>query len=526
MKFVSDPPIAEKIKKMKERVQWQNAQILARGIDQTRFVIEDGNNSNPDFSFLVMGDSGSSLHQSHHPQRQVALKMLENQGDASFILHTGDVVYQVGSREYYQENFIKPYREFICGGDQPEQISYDKMVFKLPILPVLGNHDYYDLPLLSSLVVKASLPVRFVLGLPMELNIGWYGSGQGDTFARAFLDYMRGIDDPEDLDQQDLSQHLDLHYKAVTNTGRCLSYQPGKFTRLPNRYYTFRYGGIDFFALDSNTFNSPAPLPDNEEGDNYREILKKRRDYLEQQELELWETSSKINSEHPEEQEHLEDLQTEIQQIEEVKLDIDKQLEADQLGTVDFEQLNWLRQKLIESWFSSEVRGRVIYFHHPPYVTESSKWAQAQTLAVRQNLRWVFNQVGITVGDKRENRPLVDLILNGHAHCLEYIKTVDTGHADSHINWIICGGSGYSLRRQRSEGPDLKEDALNGNSNLVAQSQLFLGKNGYGKPKDRPYSALKIQVQDGHIPKFIIQPLIAERFETQWRDRTITPFEI
>jgi len=521
MKFVSDPPISEKINRMKERVQWQNAQILARGIDQTRFVMADGNNSNPEFSFLVMGDSGSSLHQSHHPQRQVALKMIENQGDARFIIHTGDVVYQVGSREYYQENFIKPYREFICGGDRPEDIPYDKMVFKLPILPVLGNHDYYDLPFLSSLAVKASLPIRLILGLPMELNFGWHGSDQGDTYARAFLDYLRDINNPEEL-----GEHLDRHYHAVTNTGRCLVYQPEKFTRLPNRYYTFRYGGIDFFALDSNTFNSPAPLPDTKEGDNYREILKKRRDNLEQEELQLWETSSQINREQPKDQEQLEELQTEIQQIEEVKLDIDKQLEADKPGTVDFEQLNWLRQRLIESLFSSEVRGRVIYFHHPPYVTESSKWDQAQTLAVRQNLRWVFNQVATTVGDKRENRPLVDLILSGHAHCLEYIKTVDTGHADSNLNWIICGGSGYSLRRQRSEGGDLRENTLEGNNRLVARSQLFLGKNNYLGPRERPYSALKIQVQGDRIPKFILQPLVAERLQGQWRDRPIKAFEI
>lgn len=521
MKFVSDSPIDQKINKMKERVQWQNPLILARGIDQTRFVMEDGKSEDEEFSFLVMGDSGSTIHQSHHPQRQVALKMWENRGDSRFVLHTGDVVYQVGSREYYLDNFIKPYKEFICGGEKPEQIAYDQMIFKLPILPVLGNHDYYDLSLLSTLAVKASYPMRFIFGLPLEINIGWHGSDQGDTFARAFLDYLKNFSNTEEL-----SRHLDRHYRAVTNTGRCLVYQPGEFTRVPNRYYTFRYGGIDFFALDSNTFNNPSPLPDTQEGDDYREQLKERREKLEQQELELWEKSSTINRGHPENQEHLEELHTEIEQIEEVKLDIDKQLEADKPGMIDFEQLNWLRQRLIESWFSSEVRGRVIYFHHPPYVTESSKWDQAQTLAVRQNLRWVFDQVAASVGDKIGNRPLVDLILSGHAHCLEHIETLNTGHGDSNLNWIICGGSGYSLRRQRSEGCELMENTINTNSRLVARSHLFLGKNNHLGSKDRPYSALRIDVQGGKVPKFLVNPLVAERYQGKWRDRTEKPFSI
>jgi hypothetical protein len=34
---------------------------------------------------------------------------------------------------------------------------------------------------------------------------------------------------------------------------------------------------------------------------------------------------------------------------------------------------------------------------------------------------------------------------------------VDTGHADRNLNWIVCGGSGYSLRRQRNEGQELSE---------------------------------------------------------------------
>jgi len=38
-----------------------------------------------------------------------------------------------------------------------------------------------------------------------------------------------------------------------------LPYAPGQKTRIPNRYYQFRAGNVDFFALDSNTLDAPAP---------------------------------------------------------------------------------------------------------------------------------------------------------------------------------------------------------------------------------------------------------------------------
>jgi hypothetical protein len=112
----------------------------------------------------------------------------------------------------------------------------------------------------------------------LGLDIGWHGSGEGRAYARAFLDYLKAIDSKEDL-----SRHLDRHYTAQTSTGRCLSYEPGRFTRLPNRYYTFRSGGIDFFALDSNTFNAPPPLAATKEGEAARQMLENRRDEMERQ---------------------------------------------------------------------------------------------------------------------------------------------------------------------------------------------------------------------------------------------------
>ncbi|MEH2151906.1 metallophosphoesterase family protein [Nostoc sp.] len=516
MKLVSDPAIANKIRKMNQRVRWQDPSIVERNIDQTRLVLEDGQTENSEFSFLVVGDSGSGKHRGHNPQRQVAELMLPHHNESRFMLHMGDVIYLVGSSEYYQQNFIQPYREFLLGGEHPKRIAYDQMVFKLPVLPVPGNHDYYNLPILLSLASLTTLPIRRLLRSRLDLDVGLHGSGCGDAYARAFLDYLKTFQLPGEL-----NDHLDQYYTAKTDTGRCLSYQPGHFTRLPNRYYTFRYGGIDFFALDSNTFNDPPPLPKTKEGDADRKLLQKRREDFEQEKLQIIETSAKLRPENPSEADQLDDFHAKLSQIEEIIVDIDKQLASNKTTLTDIEQLDWLKQRLIESWNNSEVRGRVIYFHHPPYVTEATKWQQAQTLIIRDRLRGVLDAVAKEIGSLAQGRPLVDLVLNGHAHCLEHLETMDTGHADSHIHWIVCGGSGFSLRRQRIEGADLMEE-----NKLVARSHLFIGRNGQGFQKRRPYSGLRIDVKGDGQPKFIVRPLIAEWYQQQWHNRELEPLII
>jgi len=524
MEFVSDPSVADKIRKMKQRVRWQESSLVERGIDQTRLVLNEEISDNPEFSFLVIGDSGLSSHRQHHPQRKLAEMMLPNSDNCRFILHTGDIVYQVGSSEYYQRNFIKPYREFIVGGEHPQHIAYDQMVFKLPFLAVPGNHDYYDLPLVYGLLAQVTWPLRHLIRSQIDLNVGWHGSDRGKAYAKAFLDYLNRFKMPGQLEE-----HLDSHYTAKTDTGRCLYYEPGRFTRLPNRYYTFRSGGIDFFALDSNTFNEPAPIPATPEGEAFRRLLEQRREQLDQQKMHLMETSAGLNANNPEEAEQLDDLNTKLEQIEEMTVDIDKQLASDEQTVIDFEQLNWLRQRLIDSWHTEEVRGRVIYLHHPPYVTEATKWDQAQTLAVRRRLRQVFDAVSEEVGSLRGERPIADVVLSGHAHCMEYLYTVDTGHADSHMHWIVCGGSGHSLRRQKSQGPELMESygfAQDGPSRLVAKSQLFVGRNGHGSKKRRPYSFLRVDVEGGKFPKFQVRTFIAERYKRKWVNRDIEPFVI
>lgn len=154
MKFVSDPPISVKIRKMRQRVRWEDPIIVDRSIDQTQLFIDDGVSDSQEFSFLVIGDSGSGPHPDQNPQRQITELMLDHYDISRFILHTGDVIYQVGSSEYYLRNFIAPYREFLVGGDSPEKIPYDQMVFNKPFLPVPGNHDYYDLPFVYGVLAQ------------------------------------------------------------------------------------------------------------------------------------------------------------------------------------------------------------------------------------------------------------------------------------------------------------------------------------------------------------------------------------
>lgn len=519
MKFVSDPPISVKIRKMQQRVLWQDPLIAERDIDQTRLVLGgDRTTDDPEFSFLVIGDSGAGPQGGHNPQRRVAQQMLDHTDSSRFILHTGDVIYLVGSSEYYYKNFINPYRELIVGGDHPKRIDYDKMVFNLPFLPVLGNHDYYNLPFIYGLVAQTTLPLRRLLQSKLDIDIGWHGSDSGKAYAKAFIDYLKGFEDAGEL-----QRHLDRHYSAKTNTGRALHYEPGSFTRLPNRYYTFRSGGIDFFALDSNTFNAPVPLPKTKEGQDSRRLLEERRDRLDREKLSYVEECASLDPNIPAESERLDDLRTQIEQLDELRNDIDKQLAADETTVTDTEQLNWFKEKLIESWHSNEVRGRVVYFHHPPYVTEATKWHQAQTLAIRYRFRSVLDAVANAIGSLRADRPVVDLVLNGHAHCLEYLRTTNTGHADAHTNWIVCGGSGFSLRRQRTEGPELTEV---GGGSVIARSLLYVGRNGQGTQKRRPYSFLRIDVQDGTPPKFTVRPFITERFQGKWHNSELKPFSI
>jgi hypothetical protein len=535
--LATDPRNSDKIQRMGERVRWAHPLMEAEGIDQARLVLAGSPTTPEAFSFLVIGDSGTGRYRTDSPQRRVALRLLEHRSRAAFLVHTGDVVYLVGSREQYRENFIEPYREWLVGGETPRAIAYDRMVFNQPFLPVPGNHDYYDLSPWLGALSGLTTPLRPLLRRVIDLDVGWHGSFQGDAYARAFLDYLKAV--PE----SSLSSHLERHYGARFGQSRCLSYQPGSFTRLPNRYYAYRYAGVDFFALDSNTFNQPRPDADGSWGGRSVKQLKEELRGLERQRdqwigqllgadptqtdgrsaEDAWEA---LDSEAMESDE----LMEKIEQIEEQILDLRKQTQAgcggDGLGgdegdrEGDPEQLVWLRDQLIRSWRDPEARGRILILHHPPYVTEATKWSQAQTFAVRRRLREVLDAVAAEIDSTTGGVPLVNLVLSGHAHCFEIIETLNTGHADSFIPWIICGGSGYSLRRQRREGEALSE-RLDGQGGVIARSTLFVGRQGHGQQLRRPYSALRIDLSEGSPLALKGTLLIAEKGRGRWCEQTM-----
>ena len=64
---------------------------------------------------------------------------------------------------------------------------------------------------------------------------------------------------------------------------------------------------------------------------------------------------------------------------------------------------------------------------------------------------------------------------------MEVLQTHDTGLANSHTDWVICGGSGYGLRRQRRQGSELmgKGKDVDGTERHVATSNVFIGREWY-----------------------------------------------
>jgi 3',5'-cyclic AMP phosphodiesterase CpdA len=518
MKFVFDPPISDKISAMKQRVRWQDPVFLSRKIDQTQLCIDDPDTNNPEFSFLVVGDSGCSTYQGNNPQSQVAQLMLEHQDQAKFILHTGDVVYQVGSQEYYHPHFITPYREFIIGKRASSQLSYEQITFKRPFFLVPGNHDYYNLPLPYGILAQLIKPFSRFLPLPFPLDFGWHGSNDGDTYAKAFLDYNL------ESTPEDLVERLDSYYTAKFNGNRCLNYQPYRFTRLPNRYYSFRYGGIDFFALDSNTFNTPAPIPNTTEGIKIRQQLRNQLQDLDWQYKQLIASFQQLDLDIPQQKELLDDYHTQLAQIRNQKQDISKRLQSEKIA-IDHEQLDWFKRKLIASWLDSQARGRIVFLHHSPYTTEATQRNQPETLEVRYHLRQVLNEVAQTLKQHTQGRPLLDLVFSGHAHCLEHLYTNNTDYADSNINWLICGASGNSVRRQHSNSTVVTETQA-GIKQQVAESRLFLGCRGEGIYQKKSYSCLRIDVQNGNPPRFLVRPLIAEHAYHNWYHYQHSPFTL
>ena len=196
------------------------------------------------FSFLALGDTGDSEASGPHfsPQdavgRELALdaELPGSAGQSKFVVHTGDIVYMTGERRLYDRNFRRPYQPFLT----PES-TVDNFVFRLPFLPVPGNHDYYDLNGWTRWLARIPILGAGLRAIAHELfafSVPQGGSEMGKAYMQAFID-----------------SRADTHAQP-------LRYMPGEQTRLPNRYYKFRVGSVDFFALDSNTLEAPPPWTD------------------------------------------------------------------------------------------------------------------------------------------------------------------------------------------------------------------------------------------------------------------------
>ncbi len=196
------------------------------------------------FEFLALGDTGDSEASDSRtsPQDAVARELAsdaavpKSKGAAQLVLHTGDVVYMTGEHRLYERNFRRPYAPFLT----PES-TVDDLNFRLPYFLVPGNHDYYDVGGWAKWLARVPLlrfGVRAALGRLFSFNLPEGGSNMGAAFMNAFVD-------PE----------------ADTSSAP-YPYLPGSRTRLPNRYYQFTFGSVDFFALDSNTLEAPPPWTD------------------------------------------------------------------------------------------------------------------------------------------------------------------------------------------------------------------------------------------------------------------------
>ncbi len=88
------------------------------------FTTAPVNGSTERFSFIAVGDTGLGTEDQFKVADQMALLGQE----ASFIIHTGDVVYDGYEREY-RSKFFRPYQAIL---------------HRIPFFPVIGDHDEVD----------------------------------------------------------------------------------------------------------------------------------------------------------------------------------------------------------------------------------------------------------------------------------------------------------------------------------------------------------------------------------------------
>jgi hypothetical protein len=72
MQFAVDPTVTKKIQAMQRRICSQSSVVQDQGIDQTHLVLDNAPEAGEDFSFLVIGDSGTGKQGGYDPQLAIA----------------------------------------------------------------------------------------------------------------------------------------------------------------------------------------------------------------------------------------------------------------------------------------------------------------------------------------------------------------------------------------------------------------------------------------------------------------------
>lgn len=440
------------------------------------YRIEINPSETDEFEFLVVGDSGRG-DETRAAKFEVTKSMME-QANIDFILHLGDVVYFTGAKKGYKAKFIKPFKYWL---KNDENHNYRNMVFSKPVLPVYGNHDYYDFG--SKLYLK---PLGWLLETLQRDRLG--GSENGKVFETAFI-------------SRDTSK---------INNG-VLPYLPNLQTKLPNRYYWFTYGCCAFFALDSNTLDTL-----NELSDEKKKRMRTRRRQINESLRNCVKELGLINDElaesiPDEEYQRLlytaERLESRISRLEVDKSRITKLIRGKKKD-YDIEQINWLEKVLT----ARDVQGKwkIVYMHHPLYSSDDEHTEDFESVGLREELRELFDKHG------------VNLVLSGHAHCFEWVKpnALDLNSNES-CCYVISGGGGKNLSESilaKSVGDHRKAQ----NKFLtLAQSKAYGARIKLNDSVHNMYNYLKIKANHNSLEVYPIG--VIEKSDDIWITRTPMP---
>jgi hypothetical protein len=148
-------------------------------------------------------------------------------GQASALLHTGDLVDPCGEPRLWQRCVLQPFRRLLEPG--PEGEPAVPLRGRVPFLAVPGNHDYADpAPWVATVLrtrrlgaaLRSAARRYFHYPLPAE------GSDRGRSYLRL--------------------------------VGAALPEAPAPFGAIPHRYYRCSLGPVELFAVDSNSLTDPA----------------------------------------------------------------------------------------------------------------------------------------------------------------------------------------------------------------------------------------------------------------------------